>query len=146
DQGVAPNSTMTVRFTKAMDPSSVSAFETFGVTRVPFPNGNAQQFIPLGNTIIGTIQSSPDLKVFTFAPQLPFEHQPVQFPAGEQYKLTLAGGANGVTDLSGQPLVDALPDFNFRLDPAAAAVGSRGFALKFNSADEDGNGAPELRG
>ncbi len=141
-QGVSPNSTLTVRFSKPMDPKSVSAFETFGVTRVT----NVVPTIKLGNTIVGYASPSVDLKQFTFTPQVPFEHNPAQFPTGEEYLLTLAGGPNGVTDLSGKALKDALPPFNFRLDPAAAAVGSRGFAFKFNSADEDGNGAPELRG
>lgn len=142
DQGVQPDSTFTVRFTKAMDPRSMSAFETFGITRVT----NANPVIPFGNTIIGTIQASPDLREFTFTPQLPLERNPAQFPAGEEYRLTLAGGPGGVIDLSGKVLVDSLPPFLFRLDPAAGQARSRGFAFRFNSPDEDGNGAPELRG
>jgi hypothetical protein len=58
----------------------------------------------------------------------------------------LQGGPNGVLDLSGQPLSFPLPAFNFRIEPTAPIVNSRGFVFKFNSADEDGNGAPELRG
>ncbi len=141
-QGVAPDSTITVRFSEPMDPASVSGLESLAVTRVT----NASPIQLLGKTIVGTVQPSPDLREFTYTPVLPFERNPLSFPAGEEYKLALLGGPNGVHSLSGQPLADSLPAFNFRLDPAALAFGSRGFVFNFNSADQDGNGAPELRG
>ncbi len=140
--GVAPNSSVTIRFSEPMDPATVSAFEAFTVTRV----SNVQATIKLGNTIVGVVQPSLDLKEFTYTPQLPFERSPANFPLGEEYKLTLLGGANGSIDLSGKALADALPNFNFRLDPAAAEQKTRCLALRFNVSDEDANGAPELRG
>jgi hypothetical protein len=140
--GVAPNSTMTIRFSEPMDPSSISGFETFAVTRVT----NANSVVPLGNTIVGIVQPSLDLKEFTYTPQVPFERVPASAPQGEEYRLTLVGGANGAIDLSGKPVTDVLPAFNFRLDPGSGASLTRGLVLKFNSADEDGNGAPEIRG
>jgi len=139
--GVAPNSTITIRFSEPIDPASVSGFETFAVSRV----SNVLSFA-LSNTIVGTAQASLDLKEYTYSPQIPFERNPGFFPAGEDYRLTLAGGTTGVIDLSGRPLQDALPSFLFRLDPAAAASQTRGFVFKLNTVDEDGNGAPELRG
>ena len=142
DQGVAPNSSVTIRFSEPMDPSSVSAFENFAVTRV----SNASTVIVLGNTIVGTVQPSLDLKEFTYTPQLPFERNAVNFPAGEDYRLTLTGGANGAIDLSGRGLVDALQPILFRMAGTAGDSRTRCFAFRFNSADEDANNAPELRG
>ncbi|MBK8178497.1 MAG: Ig-like domain-containing protein [Planctomycetes bacterium] len=141
-EGVVPNSTITIRFSEPMDPASISGFETFAVTRI----SNANSVVPLGNTIVGVVQPSLDLKEFTYSPQVPFERVPGAFPAGEEYRLTLVGGANGAIDLSGKPITDVLPAFNFRLDPGAGASQTKGFVFKFNSADEDGNGAPEIRG
>ncbi len=142
DQGVSPQATVRVRFDRMMDPRSVSGMDTFLITRVT----NAAALWQFGNTITATVQVSPNLREYTLVPQLPLAHNALLFPAGEEYDLTLVGGANGVLGRTGLPLVSSFPPLRFRLDPAAPTVQSKTIALRFNSTDEDGNGAPELRG
>ncbi|HUR28692.1 MAG TPA: Ig-like domain-containing protein [Planctomycetota bacterium] len=144
-QGVAPVSTITVRFSEPMDPTSVSGFETFSVARV----SNASATSPFMNTVVGSVQASLDLKEFTYTPVLGFDRNPSPVnghPAGELYRLTVAGGANGVIDLSGKALAATLPAFNFQLAASAPTLGAKGFVFNFNSGDQDNNNAPELRG
>lgn len=146
-QGVSPNASLSVRFSEPMDPASISGFERFFVTRIT----NAPPVLPpftasLGSTVVGSVQPSLDLREFTYTPQLPFGRDAALNPQGEDYLVTLTGGANGVIDLAGRPLADALPPFTITLDPAAATAKSSGFVFKFNTADEDGNTAPEIRG
>ncbi|HTF88558.1 MAG TPA: Ig-like domain-containing protein [Planctomycetota bacterium] len=149
--GVSPNSTISIRFSEPMDPASLSGMESFTVQRLPqqtppVPGGNAQPTVPLGNTIVATTQPSLDLKEFTLTPLLPFERHLFFCPLGDLYQVSLLSGPAGPIDLSGKPITDALPPFNFQLDPNAPQTGTRGFVLNFNSQDQDNNQGPELRG
>jgi len=142
DIGVSPQATIRVRFTRPMDPRSVSGLDSMVVRRV----SGFSPVAPFFNTVGATAIPSPDLREYTYQPTLPFERNRLLFPQGETYQFELRGGTTGALDRAGQTLLHALPAFNFSLDSAAASVNSRSLVLNFDSADQDGNGAPELRG
>jgi hypothetical protein len=140
--GVVPDATVTVAFSEPMDPSTVQAFDTLTLindlpTPIPAPK------TPLFLNVVGHVVASLDLKDFTFEPELPLNH--VQGSA-EKYFVDVVSGAAGVTDLAGNPLLNALPQVPFTIEPSAASFDSGGITIKFDDQDEDGNGFPELRG
>jgi hypothetical protein len=155
DRDISPLSPVVVRFTEPMDPASVKPFDSLMILRkdpaLPTPL-NAYDFIP------ASLASTTDLREFTSTPVLPLTHDPALAPPSnaETYFLQVVGGANGATDLAGNPLETNVPRILFRLDPTAAKQDTNGFALRFESNDEVptiggtglpvGAGLPELRG
>lgn len=134
---VATDSTMIVRFSEPIDPVTVKPFDSLTITRIP---GTPTPF----DYIIGQITPSNDLRQFTYVPVLPFKHQN---PTTESYWINMAQAAAGPTDLAGNPLPTALPQFSFTIDPAEATQNNGGFALRFSSTDELNPGdGPEVRG
>src|SRR5262249_43017367 len=102
--GVPLDAHTLVRFSEPMDPASVRPFDSFLIVR-----DNANTDPPASDKIVvGDIQSSPDLKQFTFVQLLNFSNSPLG-----PYHVRLVGGLTGVTDLAGNPLKNDLPFFNF---------------------------------
>lgn len=137
DLGISPLARITVRFSEALDPDSVRAFDTLQLVR-----GDRSTPPSATGLVVGSIQPSFDLRAYTFAPSLPLAH------AGESalYHLELPT-AGGVTDLAGNELAEALPAIEFCIDPSAPPANNGGFVLRFGSNDElEPLGAPDLRG
>jgi hypothetical protein len=133
---VSNQSSIVVSFSEPIDPASVSAFDSFAVTRNVATS-------PIAKYVPGHIAPSNDLLSFTFTPELPLAHVMGQ---GERYRVELGGGSNGVTDLAGNPLAFDLPPVEFQLDATQPTFNSGSVVLRFSANDEDGNGAPEVRG
>ena len=135
--GVATDSSMIVRFSEPIDPTTVKPFDSLTITRIP---GTPTP----SDYIIGQIVPSSDLRQFTYVPILPFKHQNA---SAESYWINMAEGALGPTDLAGNAVATPLPQFSFTIDPSEATQNNGGFALRFSSTDELNPGdGPELRG
>lgn len=133
--GVATNAVVLVRFSEAMDPSTMSPFDNFFLVR-----GDSNTVINPTNLIVGTIDVSTDLKDFTFNPLLELPHAAA---TDETYHVQITG----VTDLAGNVLRNPLPPVNFVMDEDAEPVSSGGTVLRFGSVDElEPIGFPDLRG
>ena len=135
-QRVATNASFVFAFSEPMAPTSVRPFDSFTVRYPADVN-------PTRDYVVGAIAPSVGLTDFTFQPTLPLQHISGQ---SELYRVALDGSANGVTDLAGNPLAIALPQVEFSLEPTQPSVDTGGVTLRFAAVDEDGNGAPELRG
>ncbi|MFT5155270.1 MAG: hypothetical protein ACI841_005281, partial [Planctomycetota bacterium] len=95
-EGVLPDSTIGVRFSEPMDPSSITAFDTMTLTRVIEPDTN-------DDYVVGSVGLSLDLTEFTFEPSLPLNHTNT---SAEVYFMNLGFSGDGArpTDLSGNAL------------------------------------------
>ncbi len=121
-----------------MDPSRVAAFESLTVEK---GGGSAPQLAR--DTVVGTIETSEDLREFTFVPRLGFAHR----DEAELYHVQLVGGGDrGLTDLSGNAPADLPPVVEFRLEASAPANPVGGFVLRFEEPSEFGTGSADLRG
>jgi hypothetical protein len=136
DAGVGTAASVVVRFSEPMDPATVSGLETFAITTAPPPAGPGDRI---------SARASPNVfqDEFQLTPQVLLPHVA---GTSETYFVDLASGPRGPRDLAGNPLRDALPPIPFHLDPAEATRHSGNYVLRFESADEDGNGHPEIRG
>ncbi|HVS11229.1 MAG TPA: hypothetical protein VMS76_15275, partial [Planctomycetota bacterium] len=135
NHSVSTSASVLVRFSEPIDPASVQALDTFAISR---PAGAP----PLARDVVGTVSFSVLPVHFVLAPSLPLAHAAGQ---AEVYGLRVVGGPNGIRGLSGLPLEEGLTSV-FSLDPAEPAVSTSSLALGFSSVDEDGDGAPEVRG
>ena len=140
DQGVSTDSAVILLFSEPMDPTRMTPFDNFTLTRV--------QSNPTGTDyIIGSITNSGDLKEFRFSPVLPLRHVA---GTAEQYFINLASGASGPLDLAGNPLAAILPSVAFRVNSTQSTQNTNGFAVHFSGDDEfttnSGAGRPEWRG
>jgi len=134
---VATDSSVIVRFSEPINPVTVKPFDSFTITRIPGAPTPSDY-------IIADIIPSSDLRQFTFVPILPFKHQNA---AAESFFVNMAEGAAGPTDLAGNPVATALPQFAFTIDPSEATENNGGFALRFSATDELNSGdGPEVRG
>lgn len=131
DAVVSPAAQITVRFTEAMDPTSLLPFDTMTLTRA----SNAGEPSPF-DYVVGDVTSSPDLREFTFVPSVPLQHN-----AGgtEDYFLRLLPGDDGPSDLAGNGLDDEFPEIRFTLDPNAPSETNGGLVLRFSEASEFDN-------
>ncbi len=131
--GLHPASTMELRFSEAMDPQSVTAFDSLTLTRSPTPPDGAP---PLASDqyVVGAMGQSADLRRFTYAPNLPLAHS---VGVAESYFLSLAPGAWSPTDLSGNALAFSLPDVELRIDPTFPPERNGGRVSRFRSVDEE---------
>ncbi len=139
--GVSPQAQVLARFSEPLSPDAVRPFDTFRVVR-----GDALVQASATNLVVGQVLGSADLSAFTFSPVLPLAH--VQGQA-EAYHIEIdppAAGC-GITDLAGNPLLQAPPAIEFTLDSAEPSEENGGVVLRFASPDElDPIGAPDLRG
>ncbi|MBI5361550.1 MAG: hypothetical protein HZA53_00120 [Planctomycetes bacterium] len=137
---VATDSPIIVRFSEPMDPTRMTPFDNFTITRVAVnPTGT--------DYVIGSVTASGDLKEYRFSPALPFRHIS---GSAEAYFINLASGGNGPIDLAGNALGVALPPIQFTINPTLASQNNAGVAVRFASDDEfttnNGAGKPEWRG
>jgi hypothetical protein len=128
--GVDPQTTFTVRFSKAMDFSKVNPLRNFAITSntaISTPTA-AGRF----ELIVGGIIPSPDLKALKFVPYLPLPHTSGNT---ENYKFIFLDGAKGVTDIVGNTLFlgGSGLNFTFALNSVAPSNSSRNFSLRFDS-------------
>jgi hypothetical protein len=134
--GVDPASQLIIEFSEPMDAASVTGLEAWTVTSVPHPS-NPTEYTS------ATTQPSVLGSRFVLTPVLPLDH--VQGTSEARY-MNLASGPAGPRDPAGNPLRDALPQIAFVLEPNAATLRTGNYVLRFQDADEDGNGHPEIRG
>lgn len=136
---VSPEAQILARFSEPMDPNSVLPFDSYSIIR-----GSLDSEPTARNTVVGEVRSSPDLREFTFNPQLPLAHQ----QAEDQYHVELVSNQEGgVSDLAGNPLLNALPFVAFTIDPNVPAVLNGGVVFRFSSPDEvEEVGKNDLRG
>jgi hypothetical protein len=136
--GASTDAVVSVLFSEPMDPASVRPFDTFRLAYGVPASASA-----LSEHVVGSLAASAKLDLYEFVPTLPLRHT-----AGgtEPYFVRLTGGALGVRDLAGNPLGHALPQTMFTLDAGQAPQDTGSVSLTFASTDEDGDGAPELRG
>ncbi len=124
---VSKVSQLVLRFSEPMDPTTLTPYDTFTVTRVD-TDPTAHDYV------IGRVVPSPDLRSFTYDHgATPFAHD---ITASESYFMNLGSGPNGPTDLAGNELAFALPQVLFRLDPTEGTEKNGGVALRFTSNDE----------
>ncbi len=139
--GVSTDGRVLLRFSEPMDPATITAFDNFPVLRV-----NPATATPTAREyVIGAVQTSSDLKEFSFVPVVNFKH--TLGSSNDRYWINLGSGANGPQDLSGNPISAALPTLSFTIDPNDATEINSGLVFRFNSSDEIGNDSkPEFRG
>jgi hypothetical protein len=137
NEGVDVNAQVVLRFSEPMDPETLRSFDGFTVTRV---DTDPTAF----DYAIGQVVPAPDLRSFAWSHEpVPFSHVQSQ---SETYYVTLASGAEGPTDLAGNPLLFPLPQTSFDLESGQQTGENAGFALRFDGADElYDDGFPELR-
>jgi len=136
---VGANTRIVARFSEPMNESSLGAFDTFRLVRGPIVGDDAlrpQDFV------VGNLIRSPGNDEISFTPLLPLANQP-----NIEYSVQLIGGFEGVTDLSGNGLVLAPPNIDFRVDPNTEPIANGGLAMRFAALDELAPlGAPDFRG
>ena len=132
NQGVDPGALVAFRFTEPVSEDSAQPFDSFTVTRVFSPS------VP-GDYVVGDVSDAEGGSLLFFSPALPLAHQQAVL---DDYFATLTPD---ITDLAGNPLAP-FGTVAFGLDPAAPTESNGGLVLRFDSADEDGDGLPELRG
>jgi hypothetical protein len=133
--GVSTEARVQVRFSEPMQPKSLTPFQSFMLVR-----GNSSLPAGSGNIVVGRVNASEDLRVFTLSPQLPLQHQE---GSGDAYTVRL----EGVTDLAGNSLETALPFVDFNLDSDEPSVNNAGVVMRFQSTDEVAPfGHDDLRG
>jgi hypothetical protein len=133
---VAPGASVVLAFSEPLEQSSVTALDSFTIKGVGVVN-------PLFRRVVGAIQASPNGREFTFVPSVSLDHT---LGVGETFEIALDAGKQRVVDLAGNTLSEPWPAVQFFLDPNAPTKPTRDVSLDFNSVDEDGNGAPEVRG
>ncbi|MFT6714659.1 MAG: hypothetical protein ACJAVJ_001948 [Planctomycetota bacterium] len=132
---VSPDAQMVIRFSEPMDPSTLTPFDTFTVTRTSLNPG-------ITGYVVGDVNASADLKEFRFVPSLPMAHTN---GVSESYFMNLVAGDLGVTDLAGNALAETIEQISFDLNPTAATERNGSLVLRFENPNEDGdeaNGVP----
>lgn len=157
NRSVAPDSTVSIRFSEPMDPASLTAFDTFTLTRYDRGytdvNGDPIDTDPdqlptvaplYRNFVVGRVSGSTDLREFKFRPILPLNHA---LGVSEAVYVTLRApsvGIPGVRDLAGNGLAVTFdtPDtaasdgiVGFELDASAGPQRTDGFVFRFDRID-----------
>lgn len=135
-EGLYTGSTMAVRFSEPMDPTSVTAFDSLTLTRVPDPKSTSE-------FVVGSMTQSLDLQEFTFVPDLPLAHQNGQ---EESYYLTINTGELGSTDLAGNGLTEALPQVSATVAADEPTEANGGRVSRFTGLDEEEPFGDEISG
>jgi hypothetical protein len=132
---IEPDAVFGVRFNEPVEPSAVDALESLRLYR-DAPDADS--------TVVASVEALGGT-AFTLVPLLPLAHAT---GAAEPYTLELRTGADGVTDLAGNPLAGAPAPFAFTLLPDAPAGDTAGITLRFRAPDEYGpaDGFDDLRG
>ncbi len=157
NHNVAPDATVSVRFSEAMDPTSITAFDTFTLTRydraytdnASDPINTDPQTLPTSqptyrNFVVGRVSAGSDLRTFTFRPSLPLTHVVGNTEAVYMTLKVPTPSDPGANDLAGNALEVTFdtPDTSisegivgFELDPTAPDQDTDGFAFRFNRQD-----------
>ena len=130
NQGVSKASQIFVRFNEPMDPSNLGAFDTMTLTRKSANSPSLTNF----DFVVGSVQSSSDLREFAFVPQLPLDRTQGE-PTGTYY-FNLTGGQEGPTDLAGNPVDLQTLAIPFVLDSTEPASVNAGVVLRFSTPNE----------
>ncbi|MFT4538365.1 MAG: hypothetical protein ACI841_002788 [Planctomycetota bacterium] len=125
--GLIPDSTVSVRFSEPMDPTSITAFDSMTFTRKETPE-------TANDYVVGSVLQSLDLQNFTFEPDVPLAHAA---SVADSYFLTLTGGENGPTDLAGNGLQSVIPSAEMRISPFAAVEINGGRVTRFTTPNEE---------
>ena len=139
--GVSTTPRITLRFSEPMDPGSVLPFDNFRLDRAVAPATPTP-----AEVVVGAVTPDPTLREFRYSPMIPLDHI---LGSTEVYEFSVAGGAAGVTDLAGNPLVDTLPaSLPVTLSAGANETRTGGIVLRFSSFNEfgldDGAATPVL--
>ncbi len=139
--GIAPDATISIAFSEAMDPASVRPFDSLVLSY----GNNTPSASPLYGNVVARVTPSGDNRLFTLQPLVPLRRV---FPGGspDRYSLSVNAGELPATDLSGNVLASALPPISLELAAQGPTVDSGSIRLRFDSSDEDSDGAPEVRG
>ncbi|MEZ6017395.1 MAG: Ig-like domain-containing protein [Planctomycetota bacterium] len=125
--GIQPNSTYTVRFNEPIDSSSLTVFDSFGLTRREVPQ-EPIDYVP------GSVQRSVDLQEFTFTPELALAHTQ---GTAETYFVRLSTETFAPTDLSGNEVLSGLQPVPFSLLSSSSSQRTGGRVVRFDGADEE---------
>ena len=132
--GVNPSDpSFTLRFSEAMEPTSLTAFDSLTMTRSPFVSGAPPSS---ADFVIGSIGQSQDLRSVTFNPDVALSH--LQGFA-EPYFIRISDPENDTfppTDLAGNA-VGTVPEIVLSVDPSAPTQLNGGRVSRFSSIDED---------
>ncbi len=131
--GLHTASSMELRFSEAMDPLSITAFDSMTLTRSPAPTTGAPP-LATDQYVVGSVAQSADLTRFTYMPDLPLAHA---VGMAEDYFLNLASDTWSPTDLSGNPLGLGLPEVVLSLDPTVGPQNNGGRVSRFSTLDEE---------
>ncbi len=139
--GISPDATFTVAFSEPMDPTSVRPFDSLLLSY----GNNAPSTSPLYSDVVARVAPSGDNRRFTLQPLTPLRRVR---PGGaaDGYTLSVSAGQLPATDLSGNSVAGGLPPIALALSTQGATIDSGGVRLRFDSGDEDADGAPEVRG
>jgi hypothetical protein len=139
--GIDPFSTIAVRFSEPMEPSSLTAFDSMTLTRSAVPPSGV---VSTDQFVIGRVGQTADLREFTFQPDLPLNHV---VGTAESYFLALATGEFAPEDLAGND-IEAFDQVELAVEPTAAEQINGGRVSRFVSIDEEfpvaGSGEPLL--
>lgn len=150
---VGTDTSVTISFSEPMDPTSLSAVDTFtlmgpfsgaaSAAQEPGANGAPPTAYPRPDQlVVGRVQASADLREFTFIPSKRLRHL---LNTQERYYVQLGRDLDSApdgtddrlpSDLSGNPIESDLPSVRFQIAPAQSPVLSKGFVLRFESLDE----------
>ena len=125
--GVSTTAVASVRFTEPMDPSFLTALDTFSIIR-----GAATAATTAENIVVGIVLAGPDLDSFAFTQTLPFSHT---MGMSEKFHVVFNKFPK---DLAGNPLVAKPPKIEFAIDANDPTAVSGGITFRFDSIDEMG--------
>jgi hypothetical protein len=140
-QGVSSDARILLRFSEPMDPTTVTAFDNMPILRLDpgVTPPTARDYV------IGEVNSSGDLKEYSFDPIINFKH--TLGSSNDRYYVQVGSGVLGPADLAGNPITSALPVVMFSIDPNDATESNTSLVFRFSSQDELGaNLKPEWRG
>jgi len=146
---VDPFANVIVRFSEPMDPALMTPFDSFVIGR----NDTPVDEMGVRGFVVGEVAASSDLTEFRFVQTAPFRH--TFGVATDDFFISLFG-EEGVVDLSGNGLSNALPRVPFFIDPNAATHKTDHRSFRFatytdvpglgNIVDDFENGAADIRG
>jgi hypothetical protein len=133
--GVLKHAKLFVRFSEPIDPASVRPLDSLTVSYDAAASA-------IYKRVVADIVPDNGLKGMLFVPKQPLRHQQ---GLATSYFVDVLGGSDGVRDLAGNPLAAAL-HASFSIAPGETTMNSGSFSLRFDAADEDGDGRTEVRG
>lgn len=134
--GLYTSSTLAVRFSEPMDPTSVTAFDSLTLTRDPDP-------VNTSDFVVGSMTQSLDLQEFTFVPDLPLAHEE---GSAESYYLRINTGELGSNDLAGNTLSSAMAVVAASIAPDEKTEANGGRVSRFTALDEEPPFGDEISG